>query len=171
MSRDNIVSIRPWSADDLPLLERLLGDPAMTLHIGGPETPEKLRERHQRYLDASEESAGVFVIVIGPECTSAGWAGYWESQWEGSPVWEVGWSVLPEFQRRGIATAGTALAIERARAQGKHRFMHAFPSVENAASNAVCRKLGFEMLGEVDIEYPPGHPMRSTNWRLDLLGE
>ena len=41
----NDISLRRWSKNDLPLLEGLLGDPAMTKHIGGPETPEKIRAR------------------------------------------------------------------------------------------------------------------------------
>ena len=49
------------------------------------------------------------------------------------------------------------------------RFLHAFPSVANAASNAVCRKVGFVELGECDFEYPAGHPIRCNDWRLDLL--
>ena len=44
------LDLRPWLEGDLPLLERLMGDPAMTEHLGGPETPEKIRERHERYL-------------------------------------------------------------------------------------------------------------------------
>jgi RimJ/RimL family protein N-acetyltransferase len=59
--------------------------------------------------------------------------------------------------------------VERARAAGKHRFIHAFPSVENGASNAICRKVGFILQGEVDFEFPPGHFMRCNDWRLDLL--
>ena len=51
---------------------------------------------------------------------------------------------------------------------GKHRFVHAFPSVDNAPSNAICRKAGFTLLGERDFEYPPGHPLRSNDWRFDL---
>ena len=39
------VGIRPWSEGNVPLFERLTGDPAMTEHFGGPETPEKIRER------------------------------------------------------------------------------------------------------------------------------
>jgi RimJ/RimL family protein N-acetyltransferase len=38
----------------------------------------------------------------------------------------------------------------------------------NEASNAICRKLGFELLGEEDFEYPPGNPIRCNDWRLDL---
>ena len=28
--------VEPWGEDDLPLLHRLLGDPAMMEHLGGP---------------------------------------------------------------------------------------------------------------------------------------
>ena len=55
-----------------------------------------------------------------------------------------------------------------ARARATHRFLHAFPSVDNAPSNAICRKLGFTLLGECDFEYPPGNRMRCNDWRLDL---
>ena len=44
-----IVTLEPWSSGDLPLLERLMGDPRMTEHFGGPESPDKLRERQGRY--------------------------------------------------------------------------------------------------------------------------
>ena len=47
--------------------------------------------------------------------------------------------------------------------------MHAFPAVENAPSNAICRKLGFTLLDEHDFEYPPGTVMRCNDWRLDLI--
>ena len=49
--------------------------------------------------------------------------------------------------------------------------MHAFPSVDNGPSNAICRKAGFALQDEVDVEYPPGHPMRCNDWRLDLFAE
>lgn len=164
------VRIRAWAEGDLPLLERLLGHPAMTVHIGGPESPQKLRERHDRYLSFSSPG-GVFAVTAGSGGPSAGWVGYWETAWQGEDVWEIGWNVLHEFQGKGVATAAASLAIERARAEGAHRFVHSFPSLDNAASNAVCRKLGFVCLGAVDIEYPPGRPMRSNDWCLDLLGE
>jgi len=31
------IELRPWSPDDLDLMIALLGDPAMTEHLGGPE--------------------------------------------------------------------------------------------------------------------------------------
>lgn len=162
------VDIRPWSADDLSLEERLMGDPAMTVHLGGPESPEKIRERHERYLHGSETSR-MFVIVVGAEQIPAGSIGFWEREWQGEKVWETGWSVLPEFQGQGIATTATMLVIEQARATGRHQFMHAYPSVDNAPSNAICRKSGFTLQGEYEFEYPPGHFMRCNDWRLDLF--
>jgi RimJ/RimL family protein N-acetyltransferase len=166
------VVLRAWSEDDFPLLERLMGDPAMTAHLGGPETPAKLRERHQRYCRIGDTGTGrMFVILAGSERIPAGSVGYWEKQWQGRQVWETGWSVLPEFQGNGVATRATLSVVERVRAEGKHRFLHAFPSVDNIASNGICRKAGFTLLGEGEFEYPPGHFMRCNDWRLDLFAD
>jgi RimJ/RimL family protein N-acetyltransferase len=82
----------------------------------------------------------------------------------------MGWSVLPAFQGRGVAVAGTVKAIASARAEQTRRYLHAFPSVSNAASNAICRKVGFALVEACDFEYPPGHVMRCNDWRLDLTG-
>jgi regulator of RNase E activity RraB len=49
-----------------------------------------------------------------------------------------------------------------------HRFMHVFPNVDNAPSNAICRKLGFELLEACEFEFPKGHFMTCNDWRLDL---
>ncbi len=48
------VQLRPWAEDDLPLLEKLLGDPDMMVHLGGPESPEQILERHQSYMRLPE---------------------------------------------------------------------------------------------------------------------
>lgn len=161
------MSIEPWGEGDLPLLERLLGDPAMMEHLGGPESAEKIAERHARYL-AGSGGDPQFKIVEGAAGAAVGWVGYWERTWRGQQVYEIGWSVLPAFQGRGIARKATAQAIARARSEGKHRFLHAFPSVDNPPSNAICRTLGFTLLEAREFEYPPGRSMRCNDWRLDL---
>ena len=168
MNTPDTVALRGWTDADLPLLRGLLGDPAMMTYLGGPESEEKLLARHQRYLDIAAETGRVFVITTGPERTAVGWIGYWETTWHGQPAWETGWSVLPAFQGRGFATRGAALAMERAAAEGQYRFIYAFPAVENAPSNAVCAKLGFERLGSEMLEYPPGTKMECAVWRREL---
>src|SRR4029453_14802212 len=41
--------IEPWAGEDLPPLEKRMGDPAMTENLGGPESPKKIVERQKRY--------------------------------------------------------------------------------------------------------------------------
>jgi RimJ/RimL family protein N-acetyltransferase len=159
------VRIEPWSDDDLPLLERLLGDPAMMAHLGGPETPEQIAGRHVRYLAGAERDPQFRIVADGEP---VGWVGYWEREWRDRDVYEIGWSVLPAFQGRGIAARATALALDHARAAARRRFVHAFPSVDNPASNAICRKAGFTLIEECEFEFPPGSTMRCNDWRLDL---
>lgn len=165
-----LIDLRLWSDGDLPLLERMMGDPLMTEHLGGPETPQEIRSRHDRYLKSSPPGPDrMFVILAGPGHQPAGCIGYWERMWQGEPVWETGWMVLPEFQGRGVASAAAALVVERVRAEGRYRFLHAFPGVDNAPSNAICRKAGFTLLGPAELEYPPGQTMRCNDWQLDVF--
>jgi len=49
----------------------------------------------------------------------------------------MGWKVLPGFQGRGLAVGATIAAIGLAAAEGRRRFAHAYPKVDNAASNAI----------------------------------
>jgi RimJ/RimL family protein N-acetyltransferase len=162
------VRIEPWGEGDLALLERVLGDPGMTEHVGGPESVEKIAERQKRY---EQQGSRQFKIIDNATGDAAGWVGYWERTWRGGLVYETGWFVLQTFQGRGIASAATAQAMAAARAEKLHRFVHAFPSVGNAPSNALCRKLGFTLLETCDVEYPPGNFLRCNDWRLDLFGD
>ena len=170
MPEESVVRIEPWGEGDLPILEQSLSDPAMMKYLGGPESPEKIAERQRRY---ERPDSRQFKIVIEATGEGVGWVGYWERTWRDDQVYEIGWSVLPAYQGRGIAGLATAEAIAIARSEGKHRFLHAYPSVENGPSNAICRKLGFTLLGEHELEYPAGSSkfMRCNDWRLDLFGD
>lgn len=168
MTPQDRVAIRPYAAEDLGLLERLLGDAAMMSHLGGPETPDALRARHERYLASTEAEGALFTVLVGSKAVPAGWVGYWESEWDGEPVWECGWHVLPGFQGAGVASGAMMLLLSDLRMRKTHSALHAFPRVDNEASNRLCARLGFELLGEVAVEYPMGHMMHGNNWRLRL---
>ena len=177
------VRLEPWGEDDLPL-GTLLGDPVMMEHLAAyaqsgrtlfiPAAGPRLRRRSSSATTATSASPGAKITVDG---VSAGWVGYWEHEREGESleicvsgprvanapyaggraIYEMGWSVLPEFQGRGVAGEATRLALEAARATDGPRTVHAFPMPENGPSNAICRKLGFTLLGEVEFEFPKGH--------------
>jgi RimJ/RimL family protein N-acetyltransferase len=162
------VLLQPWSEKDLPLLQELLGNPEMMAHLGGPESPEQIAKRHQRYLQLPETDH-VFKVLWGPNSEAVGSVGYWQKTWRDQLVYEMGWQILPAYQGQGLATKAGMAAIEHARHQSKYPFIHAFPSVSNVASNVICRKLGFSLLEECEFEYPPGNLMRVNDWRLDLF--
>jgi RimJ/RimL family protein N-acetyltransferase len=137
----------------------------MTEHLGGPETPGKIAERQARYERSDSRQ---FRIVHEKTGEAVGWVGYWERAWRQEDVYEIGWSVLPEYHGRGVASQATRQLIDLAAAENVRRHLHAFPSVDNGPSNAICRKAGFVLLAEVDFEYPPGNLMRCNDWRFDL---
>jgi RimJ/RimL family protein N-acetyltransferase len=170
MSDEDTVRIEPWEEGDLPILEKTLGDPEMTKYLGGPESGEKLAERQHKFERLADSGTGrMFKVIDQATGEAVGSVGYWDRTEGGEEVYETGWFVIPAFQGRGIATSATALAIERARSDGKHRLLYAYPSVENLASNAICRKLGFTLIEDREFEYPPGSFMRCSVWRLGLF--
>lgn len=104
----------------------------------------------------------MFIVLSSGQ--AAGTIGYWERSWLDETVYETGWSVLPEFQGQGIATAAALAVVEQASAERRHGSVHAYPKTDHPASNAICRKAGFTFGGEHDFEYPPGHPIRCNDW-------
>ena len=137
----------------------------MMAHLGGPEPAAKIADRNRRY---AEPRSRQYRIVLRATGEAVGWVGYWERDWRDDQVFETGWSVLPAFQGRGIATAAIRSLIRLAQAERTRRYLLAYPAVENDASNAVCRKAGFTMVGDSDYEYPPGNLMHCNEWRMDL---
>jgi RimJ/RimL family protein N-acetyltransferase len=162
------VTIELWSVDDFPLLEAA-NTPEMTAFLGGPEAPEKLLARHARYLRLNETGdARMFRIEVDGD--PAGGIGYWKTDHDGEPAWETGWNVLPGFQGRGVALAAVRLCIADAatRADTGRDALYAFPKPENAASDTLCARAGFEYRGQAPFEYPQGVPITVNVWRLDL---
>jgi RimJ/RimL family protein N-acetyltransferase len=163
-----LVRLEIWAEGDLELL-RLTNSVEMMAHLGGPESEEQLLARHRRYLDVEGAGTGrMFSVVLLPEGEAVGTVGYWERNWQGETVYEMGWGVLPRYQGRGIAVAAAPPAIDDAAARRTHTSLHAYPSVDHPASNAICRKAGFTLVSACDFEYPPGHPIRCNDWRVDL---
>jgi RimJ/RimL family protein N-acetyltransferase len=169
--------LRLWADADLGLL-RATNTPQMTEHLGGPESERQLLARHHRYLEGTADGTfQMFVIETeleagiesgGETFRAVGSIGYWPTRWYGEDVYETGWSVLAAHQGRGLATAAARLVTRHAREHGDRDALHAFPAVGNPASNAICAKAGFRLLGQSDFEYPPGQRLRVNDWWLDL---
>ncbi|MBN3545030.1 GNAT family N-acetyltransferase [Fictibacillus barbaricus] len=160
------VQINIWEDKDLELLFKI-NAPEMMEHLGGAETKEQILKRQKRYLELGEKGK-MFSITQSPDFEAVGSVGYWQTTWNDESVYEIGWSVLPQFQGKGIATLAVKLAINEAIKEKKYKYIHAFPSVENPASNAICRKLNFSFISDCEFEYPPGNLMHCNNWRFTI---
>ena len=167
-----LVELVPISAADVWLTVALETDAGVMAELGGPWSVEAAEATHARRL-RSVERDGTWWLKIVPTstgadaavATSVGALVLWDSEWAGEPLSEIGWMVLPEHQGKGYASAGLRLILERARADDRWGDIHAFPGVTNEASNALCRKFGFEHVGEGDADYG-GRRFRVNHWAL-----
>ena len=154
--------------DDLPLYEALLTDPRTMAELGGPLRRTGLAHKFRSIVDGVRSGENWFQgIVPEGEDHAVGTVCVWEHGSDGETIAEIGWMVLPEYQGRGLASAAVAAVLRRARAEGRWGVIHAYPGETNGASNAICRKNGFERLELVEYEYQ-GRPMRGYHWRIDL---
>ncbi|WP_028775865.1 GNAT family N-acetyltransferase [Shimazuella kribbensis] len=160
------IKLETWSESCLSLLHQL-NAPELMEHLGGPETEAQILARHNRYLNLGE-TGKMYYIQFCSTGEVVGSVGYWERTWTEEKIYEMGWAVLPEFQGKGIATKAVAVAIDKARLEKKHTSIHAFPSIDNSASNAICRKLNFKLVQECKFEYPVGHFITSNDWEYEL---
>lgn len=165
------MQLKEYCNDDMWLVEALECDHVVMRDLGGPISRERIEEIHKRRLRGVISKA-YWYFTIHPDDTSGavGTIGIWESEWEGARINEMGWMILPAFQGRGIASQAGRIILDRALNERKYREVVAFPSVQNAASNAICRKLGFELLKEVEAAYN-GPPQASNLWKVELWSE
>ena len=159
------IELRRWSDDDLAVLRRA-NTPAMTTHLGGPESDAQVRERHARYLRLNDSGAAC-MMRIDVDGTPAGSIGYWETEHEGVPAFEAGWEVEPEWQGRGVAKEALRRLTRLVAADGRRGLLVAYPGVDNAGSNALCRAAGFAHHGSGTIPWRGGELTFNT-WVLDV---
>ncbi len=154
---------------DLDFWIRTQCDPVMMADLGGPQPLEKMPQIFKNTMNVVEGKTGwVEMVLVGPnEDQVAGSICLWESMHDGQKVNEMGWMILPEFQGQGIATQAVRGLLDRGRAEGRWDVVHAYPATGNPASNAVCRKAGFTLVGELDFDYS-GRLLHCNDWQIDL---
>jgi RimJ/RimL family protein N-acetyltransferase len=156
-----------YSAADLELTEAIETDPEMMSELGGPIDAEAIPAIHRKRLNGVANGDWWFKIVPKPSAPAAGTIGIWPRSWNGAQIHEIGWMVLPAFQRRGVASAAVEMILSKARSEPRFRSIHAFPGASNGPSNGLCRKFGFTMVEPCDLEYA-GRPLKCNHWELDL---
>jgi len=136
--------------------------------LGGVHPKDAVPAILQRQVGCAQDGSCWFFKVMTDDALPAGSVCIWESERDGETFSEIGWMILPEFQRQGLGSAAVREILSRAKATGRWgNFVHAFPGVTNAGSNGICRKLGFAMLETCEVEYA-GRVLQSNHWRIDL---
>ncbi|MEJ2757697.1 MAG: GNAT family N-acetyltransferase [Anaerolineales bacterium] len=158
----------PITAQDEDLTVRIECDPEMMRYIGGARPEEDVRATHKRRLKLMEKGeAHMFKAVAGNSNEVLGMIGIWKIDWKEPYAYEMGWMVLPEHQGKGVATEAALNILSQARSNPNIRTVYAFPAINNAASNAIARKIGMHNQGEFDNEGFAGI-LRCNDWRIDL---
>ncbi|VXB43117.1 Acetyltransferase (GNAT) family protein [Microbacterium sp. 8M] len=162
--RGRMVTLRPWQDEDRPLLDAF-NTPEMTAHLVASESVEELDRRHVRYL--KEDLPGRMLVIMAGSAP-VGTIGYWEvHEATGEVAWETGWSVLPQHQGHGYAGQALQELITVVRADGRHGEIHAYPSINNAPSNALCRRAGFTLRETRSFPFRGGE-LVVNDWALTL---
>lgn len=164
-----MVELRNLTLDDLALYEAIHCDPRMMAELGGPLPREGMAGKLRQDV-ATTEAGETWVLKIIPDPETgdaAGTVAVWDHEVNGEAVTEMGWMVLPDYQGRGLGSQAVRMVLDRARAQSRWKVIHAYPPVSNPRSNAMCRKMGFELVDESDFNWR-GRILRCNHWRLDL---
>jgi RimJ/RimL family protein N-acetyltransferase len=164
------VLLRDVEPGDVDAYVRMRCDPAMMADLGGPLPRESIEAKVD--IDVRKTRADeywVSMIIPDPAAPEvvAGTVGLWSHEGgEDLGLSEIGWMVLPEFQGQGYAKRAVRAVLERAREDGRWGVVHAFPGVSNAASNALCRSLGFTLSEQGTVTFA-GRELRTNHWLID----
>jgi RimJ/RimL family protein N-acetyltransferase len=156
-----------YTDSDLALTEAMETDPEVMKELGGPRPAAEIPKTHRRRLDSIANGNWWLKIVPEPDRPAVGTIGIWPTTWQGEEIHEIGWMLLPAFHGRGLGGSALGLLLSRARADPHFNSVHAFPGVSNGASNGLCRKFGFSLIEECDVEYAD-RALRCNHWELAL---
>jgi RimJ/RimL family protein N-acetyltransferase len=146
--------LRPWRDADIAPNTAMLSDPGTARFItvdGKPVTDELVGWRNAAVMAGhwALHGAGMFVVEEKASGKFAGRVGPWFPP--GWPGFEVGWGIAREFRGKGYAVEATRAAIDWVFATFEiEQVIHCIDH-ENAASQAVARRLGAEKHGQTEL--------------------
>jgi RimJ/RimL family protein N-acetyltransferase len=163
------VQLRDVELGDVEAYVRMRCDPVMMADLGGPLPREGMADKLARDVRAAVAGTHWVKMIVPDEAAPDAVAGnvvMWSHTEDGEPMSEIGWMVLPEFQGRGIGKLAVRMLLGLARGDGRWGLVHAFPATSNAASNGICRSVGFRFADERDVTFA-GRVIRSNHWVIN----
>ena len=151
---DDHVALRPFTEQDLPLLERLSTDPSLSGRYvwAGFRDPRARRRRWEKDGYVGVDSAALAVVGDDPELgpdTVLGIAS-WEAKDRGGPAggcYEIGLALLPEHRGRGLGTAAQGEVVRHLFSCTLAFRLEAQTDADNIAEQRALERVGFRREG------------------------
>lgn len=149
----NRLIMRPFEETDAEGLFLLDSNPEVMKYVGGIVSTEVEQSRQMiEFIQNQYKENGVGRLAVIEKSSNIliGWSGlkYLTKEINGMKnVYELGYRFLPEYWGKGYATETAIAALNYAFNEIKTDIVYAMAVTENAGSNHVLRKLGFEELG------------------------
>lgn len=149
----NRLIMRPFEETDAEGLFLLDSNPEVMKYVGGVVSTEIEQSRQMIEFiqnQYKENGVGRLAVIEKSSNTLIGWSGlkYLTKEINGMKnVYELGYRFLPEYWGKGYATETAIAALNYAFNEIKTDVVYAMAVTENAGSNRVLQKLGFEELG------------------------
>ncbi len=149
------LSVRRFTHDDLDLLARLLGDPVVTRHLGGPKdragAEATLRTRALDYYD-EHPGLGMWATIERASGRAVGF--HVLNHIHGEPDIQVGYALFQEAWGRGYATEMSVRLLRYGFEDLSLPTICAITNLDNTASQRVLLKAGLTRQGERTFSHP-----------------
>ncbi len=151
--RTDRLTIRETTLEDVDEFYKLYANPEMTLYMEGLfDDPQDEKKYQKDYIEKvyTLMGFGVWTLVRTSDGTVIGRAGY--SVRNGFDEVELGFLVGTEYQRQGYCMEACRAILDYGRDVLQFDKVQTLVKAENEVSIHICKKLGFQETGQVDVE-------------------
>ncbi len=149
------LTVRRFTLDDLDLVARLLADPKVTRHLGGPKDRAGAeRTLRTRALDYYDEHPGLGMWATAERATGRVVGFHVLNHIWGEPDIQVGYALFQEAWGRGYATEMSVRLLRYGFEDLGLPTICAITNLDNTASQRVLLKAGLSRQGERTFPHP-----------------
>ena len=147
---DRLAASRPDAADE-EFLVTTWSDARVTDWLGGPRDRDSVRAMQAHWDDLWDgQGLGCWILRDRRDATPVGWVLLHPMDFGGITGIEVGWTVVADRWRQGLASEAAARVVEIGFKACELDELLSGTMVENVASRGVMEKLGFRYVADAE---------------------